>query len=581
MRRGQNRAFLTRIALSACMPAMQKSLAPPDEGGASPSRRVFPTFLFLAVFKSPLPTWHQAILTPRFGLWAGGVITLAGLFAFALHKRKYIQIAVLQRMNKTQQLLRMYVNERDRDVARAAERAMTKTSGYQGFFEHHNATKWLLGSIESWASTGNIARITALLGDPNQTVDKAAIETLAKLGASPTQMADGYLAVLSSTAQSYYKSHAIDELRKLGDKRAVKPLLNFLNHGDVHVRTSAHLALESLGASKQQMLDRNFAAASSKDLHVRQNAVWELAGGGDKRAIEPLLVMLGDSEKRVRSMAETFLVQLGASNEQIVNGYIAVLSSTDLKRDLEDDFQYTRVTALERLVDVIGILGKLGNKSAVDPLAKLLAFNHSVVRSCAMEALEKIGASKERMAEGYIVALASKNMSIRIEAANRLGNLGDQRAIDPLLGLLKDEARETRSSGERALTQLGACNRVTDVYLEILRSQPRPAGYSAILDYFVQVGAVGVVGPLISLIYAPRPGFEIFYKDILKAIGKIGDRTAVAPLSQLLNSRWKWVTVDSEGRQTTVKETGSEWIREDIMKALGMLGGEGATGQSQ
>lgn len=554
------------------MTAMQEFLSPSVKDGASLGIGAYLTFLFLGVFKSPFAIWHHAFWSPKLGLRAFAAIALASLFAFALHKRKYIQIAVLQRMNKTRKLLHMYVNERDRDIARAAQRAMTKTSGYHGFFEDQDATKWLLGLIEGWASTGNVVRIATLLGDPSQTVDKAAIEKLAKLGASPRQIADGYLAVLSSTAESYYKSHAIEELGKLGDKRAVKRLLKFLNHRESYVRSSARLALESLGTDKEQMLDRTFAGASSEDLNVRQNAVWELARAGDKRAIEPLLVMLGDRDKTVRTSTEVFLVRLGASPEQIVSGYIAVLSSADLTHDLVDDFEYTKIKAMETLVDVIGNLGRFRDRSAVDPLTRLLTFDHSVVRSCARDALEKIGASKERMAEGYIAALASKSSSIRIEAANRLGDLGVERAINPLLKLLRDEERETRSSGESALTRLGASNKVIDVYLEIMKSQPRPSGYSAILDYFVQVKALGVVGPLIALIYAPRPGFEIFYKDILKAIGKIGDGTAVAPLNQLLNSRWKWVTVDSQGRQTVVKETDSEWIREDIIAALKMLG---------
>ena len=517
-------------------------------------------------------TSSPAVLTVGHTLSAIGALTVASLLGYAVHKRKYIHIRALQLMNRKRRLLHMYVYERDRNVARAAQLAMTKTRSYSGYFEDSAAHTSLLQLIDEWAAAGEVDRIATMLGDPTQTVDQAATEALARLGATKTQMANGYLAVIASTAKSYFKVHAIEELGRLDDRRAIKPLLNLLNNEDRGIRSAASIALDCLRASGQEKRGKYIAATSSKDVLVSQDAVWQLVSAGDRHAIRPLLAMLGDRERGTRSSAEESLVELGASKEKIVNGYIAVLSSRALKKDFQEDFEYSRMKALETLLDVIERLGSLGDKRAIAPLIGLLTFNHAGVRACVNKALKEIGASKEAMAAGNISALSCKIGDARIDAAKRLGEMGDRRAIAPLLRLLKDEERDARSTAERALTQLGAGNEVVDVYLDVLRSQPRPPGYSAMLDYFIQAKAGRAVSPLIKLIYQPRPGFEVFYKEIVRAVGKIGDRSAIAPLNQLLQSRWRWVTVDDRGRQMEVKETDSAWIRQDVIEALKMLG---------
>jgi len=475
-------------------------------------------------------------------------------------------------MDRKRTLQHMYLDEQDPDVARAALLAVEHTRRYSGYFDDITTHQWITGLLRTLTLAGNIDRIATLLGDPQSTVREAAAVALAQLGATSTQMASGYLAILSSDAKSYIQSHAIEQLGKLGDRRAAKPLLTLLNAKDSGVRSSARLALDSLGISKQRKRAKYIAALWSRDKDVRRNAVWELATAGDKNAIRPLLAMLGDRDWRIRSSTEGSLVELGASRKQIVSGYIAVLASKALKRDLQADLNFTRIEALERLLAVIERLGVLGDKRAIGPLVELLTFDHNGVRACVNNNLEKLGAGKEEMVRGYISALSFRVGNGRIDAAKRLGDIGDRRAIIPLLGLLKDRESDARSSAEQALTKLGAINEVIDVYLDVLRSQPRSPRYREILEYVAQEKPSRAVLPLISLIGKPQPGFERCHKDVVQAIGKIGDKTAIAPLLQLLDSRWRWVTVDSKGRQVDVKETDSEWIRNDIIGALKLLG---------
>ena len=125
-------------------------------------------------------TSSPAVLTVAHTLWAIGALTVASLLGYAVHKRKYIYIRALQLMNRKRRLLHMYVYERDRNVARAAQLAMTKTRSYSGYFEDSAAHTSLLQLIDEWAAAGEVDRIATMLGDPTQTVDQAATEALAR-----------------------------------------------------------------------------------------------------------------------------------------------------------------------------------------------------------------------------------------------------------------------------------------------------------------------------------------------------------------------------------------------------------------
>ncbi len=523
--------------------------------------------------------------TAKLGWWALGMLTLSGLAGYAIHKRKYIQIEVLKLIDRrgasygAKKLAKMCVYERDRDVARAADHALKGTRDYHVTF---SADYELQQLAHEWALKGDVARVARLLGESSDSIREGARKALARVNATPTQIGDGYISVLSSSAKLYPKSNAIYELEKLGDNRAIKPLIRLMGREDFSLVLRAKEALKELGASKRQICDGCFAAIlrfhRADDSFYYANFLLggfakEMAEAGDKRAIKPLLQMLGDADERNRLSAENLLAKLGASSRTIVKGYIEVLSSRRMQNRLRYEVEGVRIEALETLAAVIQRLATLGDKRAIRPLAKLLEMNSPGIRACVREALEQLATDKKAIVNANITALSSKLANARVDAARKLEDLGDRRAIRPLLKLLQDEEGSVRTSAQTALTKLGATEEVIDVYLEILRARPRSADYWTILDYFVQMKASRVVQPLIDLIYAPQSGIEVFYKQVLKTIGKIGDKSAIEPLKRLLVSKWRWVATDHKGRQIEVKQTGSEWIRQDILATLEILRG--------
>ena len=182
--------------------------------------------------------------------------------------------------------------------------------------------------IAVWKLTRNMDKIATMLSCSNKSVRQTAMETINKFVANSEKK---YSILEQALGNSSYdvRIWAVQALGQLDDKRAIDPLLRMLKNG----YSPAGEALERLGASKEQMINAYIAVVSSNNIAVSSDivavseAINSLADLGDKRAIKPLLGQLQNGHSDVRSSAETALAKLGTGKEQLVDGYIAVLSS--------------------------------------------------------------------------------------------------------------------------------------------------------------------------------------------------------------------------------------------------------------
>jgi len=100
-----------------------------------------------------------------------------------------------------------------------------------------------------------------------------------------------------------------------------------------------------------------------------------------------------------------------------------------------------------RVVDEAAyVLGEIGDKRAVEPLIKALEDEDRNVRWGAAEALGYIG--DKRAVEPLIKALEDEDWYVRKRAAYALGDIGDKRAVEPLTEALKDDEEEVREAAE-------------------------------------------------------------------------------------------------------------------------------------
>jgi HEAT repeat protein len=200
------------------------------------------------------------------------------------------------------------------------------------------------------------------------------------------------------------------------------------------------------------------ALGYQKDDLVSQNAAVALGEIGDALAVDPLITKLKDrdEDQDVRTAAAKALGKIGNS---AVNPLIAVLTNSD-------NFA-NRAAAIA--------LGEIGDARAIDPLiAVLKCEGHYATRETAANVLEKLGwkpdfgengawywATKKDWEKCVALGIPAVNPLISIlkatdnkNAAMALGEIGDARAVDPLIIALRCHDKSACIASAEALKKL-------------------------------------------------------------------------------------------------------------------------------
>ena len=186
-----------------------------------------------------------------------------------------------------------------------------------------------------------------------------------------------------------------------------------------------------------------------------------------KPAVNPLIAGLRDKDPLVRSQAVQALGVIG--DPRAVEPLILVLN------DKDPLIQRQAIKALGRIKDprAVGplivvltnsdrkphvrmsaaeVLGMIGDESAVDSLIDALHDGHWEVRAHAAEALGRI--EDPRAVEPLIETLKDRDATVRGNAVDGLAKIKDPRAIEPLAAALTDKSRTVRKKAARALSAI-------------------------------------------------------------------------------------------------------------------------------
>jgi len=198
---------------------------------------------------------------------------------------------------------------------------------------------------------------------------------------------------------------------------AVEPLTKLL--ADEH-RSARVLALIGLAQRRDaRAFDPLLTSLRGDDAVFRCYAARGLGALADVRALTPLLASLHDAEPGVRAEACQALGQLGDTR--------ATTSLLDMLPDPQADIRFAAATAL----------GLLKDARAVTPLIGLARGDLDAgVRGQAIEALGRL-----RDARAFEVLVAAlRDRANRMRAITALGELRDPRALDPLMALAKSKS---------------------------------------------------------------------------------------------------------------------------------------------
>lgn len=326
------------------------------------------------------------------------------------------------------------LNSDNPGVETYSEIALMETKKAGGSAE--NESEQLIKALDS---ENGCIRIAAALALGEMKEERAVDEMLPILG-------QDYAVVRSSVAFS---------LGKIGDEKAVERLLQELKHSSNEwTRSCAALALGEIGKERASTLLIQRLRDTEKD--VRYSSILALGLIGDEKAVDPLLEILEIEENSgiqdpmkkdmgIRKNAIVSLGELGSNRSE--ETLIKILKNEEEKEEI-------RIASAKAL-------GKTGSSRAVKALvsvvedekagqelrtAALLAFGETDNMEAAEVLIEylddaKLGTSAEKALktmgetalEPLIRALESGDEELKTEAAFLLMEIGDERAIEPLI----------------------------------------------------------------------------------------------------------------------------------------------------
>jgi HEAT repeat protein len=264
------------------------------------------------------------------------------------------------------------------------------------------------------------------LGDKNQNIQNRARYALVKFG---EQAVEPLIKSLKSNnkAQKREAAYALGEIK---DARAIDPLIDLLNSNEEGVSWAAAGALSCYVDPKAEKALVN--ALKFKDGYFN-STLSNLLIKKDKRVVDFLLLLLNDSDERVRSQVAYIFAQI--KDARVVDILISLL--------VDHNSEVRKNAALGLYLHP--------NEKAIEPLILTWNDNNSEVRTKASDALVAIGSSATNQ---LIMALKSTNPYVRWRAALCLGRIGNPSSVDALLVTLNDKVSEVRWTGINALELL-------------------------------------------------------------------------------------------------------------------------------
>ncbi len=220
------------------------------------------------------------------------------------------------------------------------------------------------------------------------------------------------------------------------------------------------LALEAW-PSEQDGVSQWIIALEDENPGVRRAAARALGTMKDLRAVEPLIAVLRDRDGGVRLYAADALEKITGKDfggdVKKWQQWLAEGKPLPEGRPTEEDEIARWIVALKSEDKFVRwaatrILGEMGNSRAVEPLITALKDRDGVVRWTAAVALSAI--KDPKAVEPLIAALRDENRGVRGDAAWALAEIKDPRAVEPLIHALEDEDASVRRAAAWILGEL-------------------------------------------------------------------------------------------------------------------------------
>ncbi|HVO72996.1 MAG TPA: HEAT repeat domain-containing protein [Ignavibacteriaceae bacterium] len=435
-----------------------------------------------------------------------------------------------------------------------------------------------LGEIKDLQS---IEPLTAVLKDPDKYVRFQAAFAISKIDSKNASAAVPVLIDALEKSYDWAQVKAIEALGKIGDPRAIEPLLTslkkqyrrdcmritndalvridplwkqsesvksaaqkllpFLKDRSYEISTNVKKALIMIGEPAVEYLYSALLYNYSGPNHAEEalheiNPDW-INSESVREAVPMLIGALKDNDFHIREAAVKLLVRMGIAwrksepGKAVMPMFIAALNDSDY---------HIRWTAVK-------VLGELGSESVVEPLVLSLKDSDDSVREQAAAALENIDpnwrvSETVKNALPVFIAILNNNSALtRSDAAKALGKIKDASAVDPLINALKDEDYIVRWVAADALGEIKNSSAVNPL-VELLHDTDKFVRLHAA----TALGNIGDPSAVAGLIEALKDEDNNVRRKAAEVLGNFGDSSAIEPLAELLKDEAPAVRNEAE-----------------------------------
>ena len=210
-----------------------------------------------------------------------------------------------------------------------------------------------------------------------------------------------------------------------------------------------------------------------------------------------------------------------------INDIFAAMKGGSNEQDTLDILNRARQHPVSMIrSNAVNILGEIGGERAIEPLIEALGDPDSDVRSSAVGALGEIGG--ERVIDLLLEALSNPFSDVRSSAVNALGEIGGERVITILIEIFYDPDSDVRSNAAWALGEIGG-ERVIGLLLEAL-SDPDSDVRSSAVGALGEIGGERVIDLLLEALSNP---FSDVRSSAVNALGEIGGERVIESLIEV------------------------------------------------
>jgi serine/threonine-protein kinase len=224
---------------------------------------------------------------------------------------------------------------------------------------------------------------------------------------------------LATHSDWWLRLHMIRLLSRFPTPAGTRDVVRMLGDENRAVRLEAVAALGRLKAS--EAIPGLCECLRAADIRLQTAAIDALVQIHDPGSVSALVEVLKDESEQARRGAV-----------EVLNEVVTSEAIKDLVNALRDADWWVRVRAADAL-------GTLGGEKVVDAVVSLLKDEDEFVRRYAVEILNTV--PSERAVEPLIEALEDDDWWVHERAIDALGRSGDPRAVVPLLHLMGREAR--------------------------------------------------------------------------------------------------------------------------------------------